>query len=78
MSSNQDEETPETETPEAEKHEDSKPVVEPVHTNGTDHDLVVEIKARVEQLETMLTDIIHKGTNDSSPVRKPWTHRGGN
>lgn len=53
------------------------PVTDPPPTHdGTLHDAVTALQAKVESLEAIVTGIVASGgDDDSSPVKKPWTHR---
>lgn len=63
----------ETETP-------PPPTPEPHHEDSTLRETVDALKSSVDELRGMVTGLIEAGHagRDSSPVKKPWTHRFDN
>lgn len=66
----------ETETVETEEHTTEH---EPVTHHENVMPLIDELKNRIDELsETVAQIVTTGGDRDSQPVKRPWTHWGGN
>lgn len=66
-----EETAPTTETP--------PPVTPPARADDDIRSVVSDLSSKVEELTGLVTGVIATGAavQDSTPVRKPWTHWGG-
>jgi hypothetical protein len=55
--------------------EEAPPSVDPPQAHDDSKGAIEELKNRVQELEAVVQSLTHSAP-DSSPVSKPWTHRG--
>lgn len=63
------------ETPATELPKETPPHVEPPHHEGVSKEVFDSLAAKVEGLEAMVNGLVPK-EQDSTPGKRPWTHRG--
>lgn len=72
----EDDDKPKTDPPADPPHVD--PPADPPHVDPPAvHDPRVDsLATKVDELSTMVQDLLQKGEQDTTPVHRPWTHAG--